>query len=104
MPIKFPALPPGHQRIYRYGWRPDLPDHRDFNYAVPHATAAALPVKIDLRPGCPPVYDQGQLGSCTANAIAGAIEFDQKKLGKPQFTPSRLFIYYNERVMEGSSP
>src|SRR5215510_13161800 len=54
-----------------------------------------------MRSGCPPVYDQGQLGSCTANAIAGAIQYEQmrQKEHKP-FTPSRLFIYYNERVME----
>jgi|ERR1035438_2359758 C1A family cysteine protease len=104
MPIKFSVLAPGQQRIHHYGWKPDLPDHRDLTYAVPHATATALPSKIDLRPTCPPVYDQGQLGSCTANAIAGAIEFDQKKQAKPEFTPSRLFIYYNERVMESSSP
>jgi len=105
MPDQFPALEPGQRRICRYGWKPDLPDQRDFSYAVPHATAAvALPAKVDLRPGCPPVYDQLQLGSCTANAIAGAVEFDQKKQGLPEFTPSRLFIYYNERVMEGTSP
>lgn len=58
-----------------------------------------------MRPQNPPVYDQGQLGSCTANAIAAAIEFDQMKqhLGSPHpFTPSRLFIYYNERVIEHS--
>ena len=63
----------------------------------------ALPKSIDLRAGCPPVYDQGELGSCTANAIAAAIEFDQKKQKMAQpFTPSRLFIYYNERAMEGT--
>jgi C1A family cysteine protease len=48
------------------------------------------------------VYDQGQLGSCTGNGIAGAIEFDQRKQGTREFTPSRLFIYYNERVIEGT--
>jgi C1A family cysteine protease len=64
----------------------------------------ALPAKVDLRSKCPKVYDQGELGSCTANAIAGAIEFDQMKQGnpKPPFTSSRLFIYYNERAMEGT--
>jgi C1A family cysteine protease len=103
MPIKFAALERGHRRIGRYGWRPDLPDHRDFLYAAP-PTAAALPTKVDLRPQCPPVYDQGQLGSCTANAIAGAIEFDQKRQKLPEFTPSRLFVYYIERVLEGASP
>jgi C1A family cysteine protease len=49
------------------------------------------------------VYDQLDIGSCTANAIAGAIEFDEKKQKLPNtFTPSRLFIYYNERVIEHS--
>ena len=105
MAAKSESLEPRQQRIARYGWKPDLPDHRDFNYAVPHAIAAALPANVDLRPGCPKVvYDQGQIGSCTANAIAGAIEFEQIKQKLPEFTPSRLFIYYNERVMEGTSP
>ena len=104
MPVVLSPLEPGHRRIGVYGWRPDLPDHRDFVFAVSPAIAAALPAKVDLRPGCPPVYDQGQLGSCTANAIAGAIEFEQKKQSLPEFTPSRLFIYYTERVLENTSP
>src|SRR5208337_5008241 len=41
-----------------------------------------------------------QLGSCTANAIAGAIEFDRLKQELSDFVPSRLFIYYNERALE----
>jgi C1A family cysteine protease len=61
--------------------------------------AAALPAKVDLRPQCPAVYDQGQLGSCTANTWAGAIEFLLLRQGLADFTPSRLFIYYNERVL-----
>jgi len=84
-----------------YGWVPDLPDHRDFLFAAPVENLAALPAKVDLRPQCPKeVYDQGNLGSCTANAIAGALEFEQTKQGLKTFTPSRLFIYYNERVIE----
>jgi C1A family cysteine protease len=86
---------------YRYGWKRDLPDQRDHLYSAPLA-GVVLPARVDLRPGCPPVYDQGQLGSCTANAIAGALEYDQRKQGLPEATPSRLFIYYNERVMEHS--
>jgi C1A family cysteine protease len=62
---------------------------------------AVLPPSVDLRPNCPPVYDQGSLGSCTGNAIAAAVEYDLMKQGKPAFQPSRLFIYYNERLMEG---
>ena len=87
-------------KISRYGWLPDLPDHRDHYYAAVVERAAVLPASTDLRAQCPPVYDQGQLGSCTANAIAGAIEFDRLKQNAADFTPSRLFIYYNERVIE----
>jgi C1A family cysteine protease len=58
---------------------------------------------VDLRPASPPVYYQGHLGSCTANVIAAAIQFDQMKQRRvPIFTPSRLFIYYNARVLEGT--
>jgi C1A family cysteine protease len=86
----------------KYGWAPDVPDFRDHVYSAPLPVLEKLPPKKDLRPGCPPVYDQGQLGSCTGNAIAGAIQFEQKKQGVNVFVPSRLFIYYNERVMEGT--
>jgi len=87
----------------RYGWVPDLPDQRDHLYASVYEVGTALPNNVDLRPGCPSVYDQGQLGSCTANAIAAALEFDQMKQNLTLvFVPSRLFIYYNERAMEGT--
>ena len=88
----------------RFGWIPDLPDQRDHMFAAAPAVLTALPAAIDLRPQCPKeVYDQGQLGSCTGNAIAGAIEFDEiKQKAADIFTPSRLFIYYNERVIEGT--
>ena len=59
-----------------YGWVPDVPDHRDHLYAAPVEWLTKLPAKVDLRQKCPAVYDQGQLGSCTANAIAAAIEFE----------------------------
>ncbi len=83
-----------------FGWIPDIPDHRDHIYAAPLEWIAKLPAKVDLRAQCPLVYDQGQLGSCTANAIAAAMEFEQIKQKGKYFMPSRLFIYYNERVME----
>jgi len=89
------------RKTARYGWVPDLPDARDHIYAAPQIALAALPPSADLRSGCPPVYDQGRIGSCTANAIAGAFEFDLRKQGLSDFVPSRLFIYYNERAMEG---
>jgi C1A family cysteine protease len=72
-------------------------------YAAPVAMMATLPPKVDLRPHCPPPYDQGQLGSCTGNAIAGAVQFEREKQHlTPDFVPSRLFIYYGERVIEGT--
>lgn len=89
-------------RLGRYGWIPDLPDARDQMYRAPKAMGV-LPKSTDLRGGCPAVYDQGDLGSCTANAIGAAVEFDQRKQKLPQpFSPSRLFIYYNERALEGT--
>src|ERR1700727_320712 len=106
---KAPSKPATHsaktlstRKIQRYGWYPALPDQRDLLYAAPAPFQAKTPPSIDLSKQCPPVYDQGQLGSCTANAIAGAIEFDQIKANLTEFTPSRLFIYYNERSMEGT--
>ncbi|HWE84780.1 MAG TPA: C1 family peptidase [Terracidiphilus sp.] len=91
----------GPSRHGAYGWVRDLPDARDFLFAAPLLRfQQGLPTSVDLSSKCPPVYDQGQLGSCTGNAIAGAIQFDQMKQGNKAFAPSRLFIYYNERVIE----
>lgn len=90
------------RKIARYGWVPDLPDNRDFAYSAPLKAVRDLPPKVDLRKSCPPIYDQGQLGSCTANAIGGAFQFNQKREKLKDFIPSRLFIYYNERDMEGT--
>ena len=89
------------RKTARYGWVPDLPDARDHLYSAPAIALAALPPSVDLRDQCPEVYDQGKIGSCTANAIAAAFEFDLRKQQLSDFVPSRLFIYYNERAMEG---
>ena len=83
-----------------YGWRHQNPDARDKVYAA--RLSAAPPAECDLRPEMPPVYDQGQLGSCTGNAIAGAMEYERDRQGLSDFVPARLFIYYNERAMEGT--
>jgi C1A family cysteine protease len=88
--------------VQRFGWIPDLPDARDHLFSAPQAILDDLPSKVDLRPGCPPVYDQGLLGSCTANAINAAFQYMQKKQKQKDFLPSRLFVYYNERVMLGT--
>lgn len=90
---------PTRRIIAKHGWRPQLPDQRDFQFTAP-ATKLA---KVSLGSSMPiTVEDQGQLGSCTANAIAVAIWFDFIKQKLTAFRPSRLFIYYNERAVEGS--
>jgi C1A family cysteine protease len=87
-------------KIKRFGWRPDLPDHRD---KLMITRVVPLPPEADLvGPLMPPVYDQGDAGSCTANEAAGAVDYERALQGKPFMTPSRLFIYYNERVLENS--
>ena len=45
-----------------YGWKPDLPDHRDVRYGAVYRLPKRIPSKADLRPLCPPVEDQGELG------------------------------------------
>lgn len=83
----------------RYGWRRDTPDFRDIKFSLPKM--AKLPDHIDLRDQCPQVYNQGDLGSCTANALGSLCQFNLLKFNHDDKTPpSRLFIYYNERVIE----
>lgn len=87
--------------IRNYGWRPDVPCRDDFAYKAP--TRKKLPDKVDNTSGFPNApYDQGELGSCTSNAWAGLLEYTQKHENIADIMPSRLFIYYNERVLEHS--
>lgn len=84
------------------GQAPDLPDQRDHIFKADKTVT--IPTWVDLREAgnLPPVYNQGQLGSCTANGIAAAMDYENHKQGGPWITPSRLFVYYNERSMEGT--
>jgi C1A family cysteine protease len=84
-----------------FGWKPDSPDDRDYQLAAPFAPEQ-LPAHVDLTPHMPGVYNQGQLGSCTANAIAALVEYQQHVQKEATGIPSRLFIYYCERVLEHS--
>jgi C1A family cysteine protease len=104
MAIKKTTLKPASSSIQTrssiYGWLPDIPDNRDYMYGAVRKVPKTLPAKVDLRKGCSTVEDQKDLGSCTANALAGALEFLMKK-DKVNFADmSRLFIYYNERIIE----
>lgn len=87
-----------------YGWRPSKPDQRNFKF-VPTVEEAALPPMVDLRThhAMPEVWDQGNLGSCTAHG-SGAIHMFMhcKSKSKICFTPSRLAIYRKARSLEGT--
>src|SRR5450432_2372629 len=85
----------------KYGWKPQKFDDRDLKYSTAKPLMG-LPASVDLRAGMPPIYDQGQLGSCTAHGIARAYQYAAKQAGLPEIMPSRLFLYYNERSQEGT--
>jgi len=114
---------------YRLGWIPDVPDQRDIPFTAVFRVPRKLPPRADLRAGCSPVENQGKLGSCTAQALVGALEFLEVKAqgashraqgtGRrsrtKDFRPStfdlrpncfqdlsRLFVYYNERAVLGT--
>jgi C1A family cysteine protease len=86
-----------------YGWNPDRPDWRDPKFAF-KPKVRRLADRVDLREtgNLPPIYDQLTIGACTANAIAAAYDFAHASEGLGFINPSRLFIYANERIMEGT--
>ena len=84
--------------IPMFHWRRDKPDKRDYLY---RPTTAKTPSIVDLRAFSTPVEDQGNLGSCTGHAVAGAIELVNMK-NKIVNEVSRLFIYYYERLLIGT--
>ena len=88
----------------KYGWKwgPTLL-HDIFHHTPSGDKLKDIPKSYDLRSKCPEVYNQGQIGSCAANATAAAIQFDLMKQNANVFSPSRLFIYYNARVLNGTS-
>ena len=87
-------------------WSPSRPDHRDrpIEEFLELPSWRSLPASTDLRGLFPPALDQGRLGSCVSNATAGATQFTMKKMGSKVFLalPSRLFLYYNTRLIEGT--
>lgn len=68
------------------------------------APITGLPPLVNLVSLLPPAYDQGQTSSCTGNAISGGVKYAEVKAGQTSsINPSRLFIYYNERLQEDST-
>jgi C1A family cysteine protease len=100
-------------KIIHTGWLPPLPDLRDYTAQHPQISKITqklgllkradnpLPPRVDLRPWFSPIEDQGNLGSCTANAAAGVVEyFENKAFGKYK-DASRRFIYKTARNLMG---
>jgi C1A family cysteine protease len=95
------------------GWRPDLPDFRDLYpesepikkvLAKSHplkAVAKALPASVNLRAWCSPIEDQGDLGSCTANAGVALFEYFERRAFAKHLDASRLFLYKVTRNLMG---
>lgn len=82
---------------YKYGWKKSLP-HNAKKYSTFHVALPTLPVSVDLRPQDVPIYDQTTLGSCTANGTSAVVQFIQRDI-----LPSRLYIYWNTRSIEGTT-
>jgi C1A family cysteine protease len=109
------VMDPASGRIRGTGWLPPMPDMRD--YTDEHAEVQPLVNKmknrlqramdqqdgtaVDLRPWCSPVEDQGGLGSCTAHAAMGIVEYFQKKAFGKHLNGSRLFLYKTTRNLAG---
>lgn len=85
----------------KYGWKKQPYDNRDYKLSVARPVGGT-PSAVDLTPNMPPIWDQGDLGSCTAHGIGRCYQYAENKAGLPSMTPSRLFLYYNERRLEGT--
>lgn len=98
---------------YGLGWQPDLPDIRDYTADHPEvrgilaeskglqAAASSLPKKVNLAEWCSPIEDQGNLGSCTAQAGVGLFEYYQRRAYNEHLDGSRLFLYKATRNLLG---
>jgi len=94
----------------KYTWQKQKPDARDHlvheSKAFKLVEPSEIPNIVDLRSHCSPVFDQGELGSCTANALCGALEYLENKDRDLEINGfaslSRLFLYFNERAIEGT--
>ena len=95
------------------GWLPQLPDLRDYTekdadipkmrrrLGLTTAKKAKLPSKVDLRAWCSPIENQGALGSCTANAGVGVVEYFENRAFGRHIDGSRLFVYKTTRNLLG---
>ncbi|MGK0291258.1 MAG: C1A family cysteine protease, partial [bacterium] len=84
------------------GYIPSQSDNTSKTYEATKFKTEELPPKVDLRTYMTQVENQGEVGSCTANAMAGAYEYLAKRFQKHDGDVSRLFLYYNARSLDGS--
>lgn len=98
------------EQTYATGWQRDLPDVRDYqpkqvlakdSKALEAAPKAGLSATKDLSPGCSPVENQLNIGSCTANAGVGLLEYYENKAYGEFLDASRLFLYKTTRNLLG---
>jgi C1A family cysteine protease len=94
---------------YKFSWKPDVPDQRDYGFAklssLKSFSTTSLPPAVNLRKWCTEIENQLYLGSCTSQALVGLMEYNECRAGRggKLFNHlSRLFVYYNERVIEES--
>ena len=109
---------PNTNKLVGTGWLPPMYDPRDYteehkairpiveklaNKMKEHKSKGlkAAPASVDLRPWCSPIEDQGQLGSCTANAGVGIVEYFERRAHGKHLDGSRLFIYKTTRNLLG---
>jgi C1A family cysteine protease len=106
----------GSDRVrFGTGWLPDIPDYRDYTqqssevkrlFKAAGEAAKAPPTSVDLRQFCSPVEDQGRIGSCTANAVVGLVEYFERRTKGEYLDASRRFLYKVTRKLyhfEGDS-
>jgi C1A family cysteine protease len=114
-----------HRSEHGFGWLPDRPDVRDHTPETPKWSApetqqevqlqldqlgvraprepGSLPASVDLRDGFPPIEDQGEIGSCTANAGAALLEYFERVSSGKHIDASRLFLYKATRNLMGET-
>jgi C1A family cysteine protease len=105
----------GGRRVVGLGWVPDHPDMRDLTLDDPglvkslrdnksimaKGAKAKLPARVDNRPYCSKIEDQGNLGSCTANAVVGMMEYMMRRASNEHVDGSRLYVYKVTRKLLG---